>query len=148
MCFITLSWQAQIYKLQLCPLSVFAAFPLSLIDLLLQSEKRLGLEMPPPPPTKIPSFSFPLGYGSSPIIALPKQPLRRKWSTACFNTNQLRDPNVCKYRVGLKGFQGFEFPSAAPLPSTVCLTAFHCLPHCNFRKNWQKISQPRKSLLV
>ena len=36
---------------------------------------------------------------------------------------------------------GFEFPSAAPWPPTICLTAI-------FRKNWQKISHPRNSLKV
>ena len=32
--------------------------------------------------------------------------------------------------------------------SLCCPMASHCLPHCNFRENWQKISQPRKSLKV
>ena len=45
------------------------------------------------------------------------------------------------YRVGLKGLHGFEFLSAAPQLPTDCLTAI-------FGKNWQKIFQPRKSLLV
>ena len=32
--------------------------------------------------------------------------------------------------------------------SLCCPTTSHCLPHWNFWKNWQKISQPRKNLKV
>ena len=32
--------------------------------------------------------------------------------------------------------------------SLCCPTASHCLPHCNFQKNWQKISQLHTSLKV